>query len=159
MTRLIEGKAGDAPMGRIGIIASRYNSLVTDALVAGATEACRRLNLAEDRIDVVRVPGALEIPLAAAAMAKSGRYIALVCLGAILRGETDHHDHVAVVATNGIGEIMLNHGIPVAHGILSCDSLEQALQRAGGKLGNKGAEAVTTALEMASLVARIKAGN
>ena len=159
MTRLIEGKAGDAPAGRIGIVASRYNSLVTDALVAGATEACRRLGLAEDRFDVVRVPGALEIPLAAAAMAKSGRYIALACLGAILRGETDHHDHVASVATKGIGEIMRDHGIPVAHGILSCDSLEQALQRAGGKLGNKGAEAVTTALEMASLMARIKAGN
>lgn len=159
MARLIEGKAGEAPAGRIGIIASRYNSLVTDALVAGATEACRRLGLEEDRVDVVRVPGALEIPLAAAAMAKTGRYMALACLGAILRGETDHHDHVAAVATKGIGDIMSLHGIPVAHGILSCESLEQALQRAGGKLGNKGAEAVTTALEMACLIARIGAGN
>lgn len=159
MTRLIEGKAGEAPAGRIGIIASRYNSLVTDALVAGATEACRRLGIGEERIDVVRVPGALEIPLAAAAMAKTGRYIALACLGAILRGETDHHDHVAAVATQGIGDIIRDHGIPVAHGILSCDSLEQALQRAGGKLGNKGAEAVTTALEMASLVSRVAAGS
>lgn len=159
MSRLIEGKAGEVPAGRIGIIASRYNSLVTDALVAGATEACRRLGVDKDRIDIVRVPGALEIPFAAATMAKTGRYIALACLGAILQGETDHHDHVAALATKGIGDIMRDHGIPVAHGILSCDSLEQALQRAGGKVGNKGAEAVTTALEMASLVTRIAAGS
>lgn len=157
MSRLIEGRPGEGLSGRIGIVASRYNALVVDALVAGAVEACRRLQIPKDQVDIVRVPGALEIPLAAKALAKTGRYGALVCLGAVLRGETDHHDHVADIATHGIGDIMLEYHLPVAHGILSCESLEQALQRSGGKMGNKGAEALITALEMASLLTTIAA--
>ena len=158
MSRLIEGRAGEGLSGRIGIVASRYNALVVDALVSGALEACRRLQIPTDQVDIVRVPGALEIPLAAKALAKTGHYAALVCLGAVLRGETDHHDHVADVATRVIGDIMLEYNIPVAHGILSCESLEQALQRSGGKMGNKGSEALVTALEMVSLLTTIAAG-
>jgi len=106
-------------------------------------------------VDVVRVPGSFEIPVAAQAMAKTGRYAGLVCLGAVIQGETDHHVQVGDSATQGIVRVMLETGVPISHGILACATLEHALQRAGGKVGNKGAEAANAALELADLIAKI----
>ncbi|MCY2937107.1 MAG: 6,7-dimethyl-8-ribityllumazine synthase [Planctomycetota bacterium] len=152
MVQTIEGLARPPGDKRLGIVASRFNSLVVDALVNGALDTFRRLGIEPGRVDVIRVPGAFEIPLAAQALARTGRYAGLVCLGAVIQGETDHHDAVTSAATQGVARVMLESGIPVSHGILACATLEQALQRAGGKMGNKGHEAAQVVLEMADLI-------
>ena len=152
MVQTIEGLARPPGDKRLGILASRFNSLVVDALVNGALDTFRRLGIEPGRVDVIRVPGAFEIPLAAQALARTGRYAGLVCLGAVIQGETDHHDAVTSAATQGVARVMLESGIPVSHGILACATLEQALQRAGGKMGNKGHEAAQVVLEMADLI-------
>ena len=140
------------PPGRFVLVAARFNGLVVDQLVAGAADALRRHGVSDDRIDVVRVPGSYEIPLVAQALGKSGRYAAVVCLGCVIRGDTDHYDHVAGAAAAGVANAALNCGVPVVFGVLTCETLEQALQRAGGKAGNKGFEAAVTAVEMANLL-------
>ena len=143
------------PAGRFALVAARFNGLVVDQLVAGATDALKRHGVAEDRIDVVKVPGSFEIPPVAQRLGKSGKYAAVVCLGCVIRGDTDHYDHVAGAATSGIANAALNCGVPVVFGVLTCDTLEQALQRAGAKAGNKGFEAAVTAVEMVNLVAKL----
>jgi len=155
MVTTIEGQVRAPAEKRLGIVAARFNALVVDALVSGALEAFRRAGVDPSRVDVVRVPGSFEIPVAAQAMAKTGRYAGLVCRGAVIQGETDHHVQVGDSATQGIVRVMLETGVPISHGILACATLEHALQRAGGKVGNKGAEAANAALELADLIAKI----
>jgi 6,7-dimethyl-8-ribityllumazine synthase len=140
---------------RVAVAASRFNRLVTDPLVAGAVEELRRHGVAADDIDLAWVPGAFELPLAAERLAASGRYAAVVAIGAVVRGATPHFDHVAGQAAAGLAAVSRATGVPVAFGVLTCDTMEQALDRAGGKAGNKGAEAAVCALEMAGLLEAI----
>ena len=145
------------PAGRVGILVSRYNETVTERLLAGAEACLRERGVARERVDVVRVPGAWELPLAARVLAARGEYAAVVALGAVIRGETAHFDYVAGEASRGLMEVALRYGIPVGFGVLTCDTLEQALARAGGEAGNKGHEAVAAALDAAAALARADA--
>jgi 6,7-dimethyl-8-ribityllumazine synthase len=154
MGRTLEGGL-DGAGRRVAIAASRFNRLVTDLLVAGATEALRRHGVADADVDVAWVPGAFELPLAAERLAATGRYAGVVALGAVVRGATPHFDHVAGQAAAGLAAAARTTGVPVAFGVLTCDTMEQALDRAGGKAGNKGAEAALTVLEMAGLLEAI----
>src|ERR1700758_1742960 len=129
------------PAGRFAIVAARFNALVTESLLAGCRDALARHGGAEERIDVAWVPGSFEIPLVARKMADSGRYAAVVCLGCVIRGETGHYDHVAGQAAAGVLQAGLAAGVPVIFGILTTETVEQALDRAGLKGGNKGADA------------------
>lgn len=150
-----------APQGaglRVALVVSRWNGLVTGALLDGARETLRRHGVAEEAIDLAWVPGAFEIPLAARWLAETGRYDALVCLGAVIRGATPHFEHIAAAAMQGVAELARSTGIPVGTGILTTDTAEQALERAGIKGGNKGAEAALAAIEMARLRRSIAAG-
>jgi 6,7-dimethyl-8-ribityllumazine synthase len=147
MARIIQGKLNATGL-RFGLIVSQFNRLVTERLQAGAIDALCRHGADEDAIDVVLVPGAFDIPLFAKKMAASGRYHALICLGAVIKGETPHFDYIAAAMTQGIKEIMLAQGLPVTFGVLTTESVEQALDRAGAKLGNKGFEAALAAIEM-----------
>jgi 6,7-dimethyl-8-ribityllumazine synthase len=133
---------------RIGVALARFNEAVTGQLLAGTLEALTRHGVAEDAIDVATVPGAFELPLCAQRMASTGRYDALVCLGAVVRGETPHFDFIAAEAARGIADVARRHDVPVAFGVLTTDTIEQALARAGGARGNKGYDAAMTALEM-----------
>jgi len=144
-----------SPSGRFAIVAARFNEFVVNQLVAGANDAFARLGVAEDRLDLIRVPGSYEIPLIAQKLGKTGKYAAIICLGCVIRGDTDHYDHVAGAATSGIASAALNCGVPVIFGVLTCETLEQAINRAGGKSGNKGAEAALTAIEMVSLIRKL----
>ncbi len=150
MANVIEGKL-DARGMRFGIIVSRFNDFVTERLLEGALDALRSHGGEEKDIDIVRVPGAFEIPLLALKMAASGRYNALVCLGAVIRGDTPHFEYIAQGVTRGIGSIILQHRIPITFGVLTTNNVEQALERAGTKRENKGFEAALAAIEMASL--------
>lgn len=147
MVRVIQGNL-DASGMRFGIVVSRFNSLVTERLQAGAIDALCRHGVRAEDIDVVLVPGAFDIPLFAKKLAESGRYHALICLGAVIKGETPHFDYIAAAMTQGIKEVMLSCGLPVTFGVLTTESVEQALDRAGAKLGNKGFEAAVSAIEM-----------
>jgi 6,7-dimethyl-8-ribityllumazine synthase len=149
MVRVIQGNL-DATGMRFGLIVSRFNSLITERLQAGAIDALCRHGVRAEDIDVVLVPGAFDIPLFAKKMAESGRYHALVCLGAVIKGETPHFEYIAAAMTQGIKEVMLTSGMPVTFGVLTTESVEQALDRAGAKLGNKGFEAAVSAIEMAN---------
>jgi len=140
------------PVGRFAIVAARFNGFIVDPLIAGATDALARHGVPPDRIDLVRVPGAFEIPLVAQTIAKSKTYAAIICLGCVIRGETDHYDHVAGAATNGIANASIALGIPIIYGVLTCETLDQAIHRAGAKAGNKGYEAAVTAIEMVNLL-------
>jgi 6,7-dimethyl-8-ribityllumazine synthase len=143
------------PTGRFAIIAARFNAVIVDDLVAGAVDALTRHGVADIHIDLVRVPGSFEIPLAAQRLGQSGKYAAIICLGAVIKGETDHYDHVAGATTSGIAQTSLSCNVPVIFGVLTCNTLEQAINRAGGKAGNKGAEAALTAIEMANLLKKL----
>ena len=138
--------------GRVAILVSRYNELITKRLLEGALTCCGEAGLAGDQIDVVWVPGAFELPVAAAAAADSRTYACLVALGAVIRGETPHFDYVAGEAARGIAEVARRHDLPVVFGVLTTDTIEQALARAGGERGNKGYEAAVSALEMVQLL-------
>ena len=144
------------PAGRFAIVAARFNSMVTESLVAGCRDALERHGVPEASIDLAWVPGSFEIPLVARKLAGTGRYVAVVCLGCVIRGETSHYDHVAGQAAAGVMQAALSTGVPVIFGILTTESVEQALNRAGLKAGNKGAEAATAAIEMVNLLARIE---
>src|SRR6476646_1517462 len=144
-----------APAGRFAIVAARFNEFVVNPLVAGASDALARHGVADDRVDLVRVPGAYEIPLVAQKLGKSGKYAAVICLGCVIRGDTDHYDHVAGAAASGIASAALSCGVPVIFGVLTCETMEQAINRAGGKAGNKGAEAALTAIEMVNLIRKL----
>jgi len=144
-----------APTGRFAVVAARFNAVIVDRLVAGALDGLKRNGVAETAIDIVHVPGSYEIPLVAQKLGKGGKHAAVICLGAVIRGDTDHYDYVAGAAANGIANASLNTGIPVIFGILTCDTMEQAINRAGGKSGNKGFEAAVTAIEMVNLLKKL----
>jgi len=150
VARVIEGKL-DARQMKVGIIVSRFNNFITEKLLGGAMEALKQHGGEDENIDVVHVPGAFEIPLFAHKMAASGKYTALVCLGAVIRGETPHFEYISAEVSRGIANAMIEHRIPIAFGVLTTDTLEQAVERSGTKMGNKGYEAALTAIEMASL--------
>jgi 6,7-dimethyl-8-ribityllumazine synthase len=144
-----------APAGRFAIVVSRFNALVTEALLAGCRDTFARHGVGDERLDVAWVPGSFEIPVVARSMAESGRYAAVVCLGCVIRGETGHYEHVAGQAAAGVLQAGLATGMPVIFGILTTDTVEQALNRSGLKSGNKGAEAALSAIEMVSLLAKL----
>ncbi len=136
---------------RVAIAVSQFNKSITDRLLAGAMEALLKSHVREDDITVTRVPGTFELPLASKWLAQTGKYHAVIALGAVIRGETPHFDYICSQAARGIMRVSLDTGVPVIFGVLTCDSSEQALERAGGRAGNKGAEAALAGLEMATL--------
>jgi len=140
---------------KFGIVVARFNELVTSKLLDGANDCLMRSGVMEGDIDVAWVPGAFEIPLAAQKMAQSKKYDALICLGAVIKGSTSHFDYVCSGVTSGCNSVALESGIPVLFGVLTTDNLEQALERAGSKAGNKGFECAQGAIEMASLVGKL----
>jgi 6,7-dimethyl-8-ribityllumazine synthase len=154
MPTIYEGTFAPPP-GRFALVAARFNRLVVEQLVAGALDGLRRHGVADDAVDLVWVPGSLEIPLVAQRLAAGKRYAAVVCLGAVIKGDTDHYDHVAAGAAHGVAQAALATGVPVIFGILTCATLEQALDRAGGKAGNKGFDATAAAVEMVNLLRQL----
>ena len=143
---------------RIGIVVGRFNAFIGERLLDGALDALRRAGVADAAVDVARVPGAFEIPLAAQAMARSGRYDAVICLGCVIRGATPHFDYVAGECARGLQDVALGTSVPVLFGVLTTETLEQAIERAGAKAGNKGADCAMAALEMIDVLRRIAAG-
>lgn len=156
MPKVLEGSllVGD---DHAAIIVSRFNELVTERLLSGALETLRRHGLSDDRVTVVHVPGSFELPLAANRLAHSGKFTMVVCLGAVIQGETTHHEYINQQVAAGILQASLTSGVPVTFGVLTCQSMDQALDRAGGKAGNKGHEATLAAIEMANLLRSMKA--
>ncbi len=140
---------------KIGIVASRFNEFITSKLLSGAKDALLRHNVQEDDIHTAWVPGAFEIPLVASKMAGSGQYDAVICLGAVIRGSTSHYDYVCSEVSKGIAAVSLESGIPVMFGVLTTDSIEQAIERAGTKAGNKGFDCAVSAIEMVNLLRSI----
>jgi 6,7-dimethyl-8-ribityllumazine synthase len=140
---------------RFAIVVSRYNQSITGKLLAGAVETLKGNGVADGAIDVAWVPGSWEIPLVAARFARSHTYAAVLCLGAVIRGETTHDQHINRQVSISLGSIALQNDVPVLFGVLTCNSLEQAIQRAGGRVGNKGVECAEAALEMASLLSKL----
>lgn len=157
MAKILEGKLIAKGL-KFGIVLSRFNNFIGDRLLEGALDGLQRSG-AEDRdCWVVRVPGAFEIPLAAKKMAKSGRYDAIICLGSVIRGATPHFDYIATEVTKGIASLTMESEVPIAFGVLITDTIEQAIERAGTKVGNKGFDAAMTAIEMANLLKEIGKG-
>jgi len=154
MARTVEGKL-DAKGIRFAIVISRFNSFVSNRLLAGAMDGLERSGAQQDDITVVWVPGSFEIPLTAKKLADSQNYDAIICLGVLLRGETPHFDHISSVITKGIGTVSLDSGIPVVYGVLTCNTMEQAVERAGLKSGNKGFDAAMSAIEMARVLGQL----
>jgi 6,7-dimethyl-8-ribityllumazine synthase len=148
--------SGSAQGLRISIVVSRFNNLVTDRLLSGALDALIRSGAAKEDLEVLKVPGAWEMPVVVAELARQNRVDAIVCLGCVVRGDTPHFDYVAGENAKGIGAVAKETGIPVANGVLTTNTMEQALDRAGGKMGNKGAEAAMCAVEMVHLLRQIK---
>jgi 6,7-dimethyl-8-ribityllumazine synthase len=143
------------PTGRFALVAARFNQVVVESLVSGALDGLKRHGVSDEAVDVVWVPGSFEIPLVAQRLAGSRKYAAVMCLGAVIRGDTDHYDHVASGAAHGVAQAGLATGVPVIFGILTCDTLEQAMNRAGAKAGNKGFEAAMAAIEMVNLLRQL----
>ena len=141
---------------RVGIVASRFNEIIVSKLIDGAVDGLSRHGVDLDTVDLAWVPGAFEVPLTAQKMAQSGRYDAVICLGAVIRGETDHYEHVASEVTKGIAQVTLRADIPILYGILTTDTVEQALNRAGLKAGNKGFECAMDAIELTNLFKKLK---
>jgi 6,7-dimethyl-8-ribityllumazine synthase len=157
MAKTIEGKLVAKGL-KFGIVLSRFNNFISDRLLEGALDALKRSGAEEADCSVVRVPGSFEIPLAAKKMAKSGRYDAIICLGCIIRGATPHFEYIATEVTKGIASIALESEIPISFGVLVTESIEQAIERAGTKVGNKGFDAALSAIEMANLMKEIGKG-
>lgn len=145
--------------GRVAIVVSRFNELITRHLLDGARSALRAAGVPDNAVDVVWVPGAFELPVAAEAAAATGRYSCLVALGAVIRGDTPHFEYVAGEAARGLGQVAVRHALPVAFGVLTVDTLEQATDRAGGVAGNKGYEAAESALATADVLAQLRSGD
>ena len=141
------------------LLVSRFNEFITGKLLAGAMDTLTRHGAAEADIDIVWAPGAFEIPLLAQKLADSGQYAAVICLGAVIRGGTDHYQYVASEVTKGVAMASMNSGTPCIFGVLTCDTIEQAIERAGTKAGNKGSDAAAAAIEMANLVSRLPKGS
>jgi 6,7-dimethyl-8-ribityllumazine synthase len=140
---------------RFAFVAARFNDFVVEPLIRGALDALKRHGASEKQIDIVRVPGAFDMPIVVRKLALSKRYDALIALGAVVRGQTPHFDYVAGECASGIARIALESGVPIAFGVLTTDTMEQAVDRAGGKAGNKGADAALAAIEMANLLRRL----
>lgn len=149
--KVIEGKLTAEGL-RIGLVAARFNEFITNKLVSGAIDALTRHGAGNENLTLVWVPGAFEIPLAAQKMAASRKYDAVICLGAVIRGSTPHFDYVSNEVTKGVAHVSLQTGVPTVFGVLTTDSIEQAIERAGTKAGNKGFDAAMTAIEMANLL-------
>jgi 6,7-dimethyl-8-ribityllumazine synthase len=142
-----------APSGaRFAIVVSRFNEFITSKLLGGAMDCFQRHGAEEEAIDVVWSPGSFEIPLLAQRLAASGRYAAVVCLGAVIRGGTDHYEYIAAEVTKGVAQASMATNVPCVFGVLTCETIEQAIERAGTKAGNKGSDAAATAIEMANLL-------
>jgi len=141
---------------KFGIVVSRFNEFISKNLLSGALDSLKRHEAADDNIDVAWVPGSFEIPLVAQKLAASGKYDAVICLGAVIRGSTPHFDYVAAEVSKGVARVGLETGVPVTFGIITADTLEQAVDRAGAKAGNKGWQAALTAIEMANLMSSIE---
>ena len=154
MSKIIEGTL-EAKNFRFGIIVSRFNSFISDRLLEGALDTLTRHGATNEQITVVKAPGAFELPLVASKMANSAKYDALICLGAVIRGGTPHFEYVSSEMTKGIASVSLQSGLPIAFGVLTTDSVEQAIERAGTKAGNKGVEAAMSAIEMVNLLGAI----
>jgi 6,7-dimethyl-8-ribityllumazine synthase len=157
MPHVIEGTLS-AEGKRFGLVVSRFNDFITDKLTGGAIDALTRCGAAPEAIDIVKVPGAFEIPLVAQKMAAAGRYDAIVCLGAVIRGATPHFDYVSAEVSKGIAQVSLASGVPVIFGVVTTDTIEQAIERAGTKAGNKGWSAAISAVEMANLIGQVERG-
>ena len=154
--KVIEGAIA-APNAKVAIVIARFNSFINESLLSGALDALKRQGqVSEDNITLVRCPGAYELPLVAQQVAKSDRYDAIVALGSVIRGGTPHFDYVAGECTKGLAQIALEYNTPIAFGVLTVDSIEQAIERAGTKAGNKGAEAALSALEMVNVLSQIE---
>jgi 6,7-dimethyl-8-ribityllumazine synthase len=157
MSKVFEGQLTAAGL-RFAIVVSRFNSFVTDRLLAGAMDALTRTGVDADLIDVVKAPGSWEIPLVAAELARGKRYDAVICLSAIIRGDTPHFEYLAAEAAKGLAHVSYETGVPVAFGVLTTNTLEQAIDRAGAKSGNKGFDAAMSAIEMANLLRALRQG-
>jgi 6,7-dimethyl-8-ribityllumazine synthase len=155
MARVVEGNLTAQGLS-FGIVASRFNDFITARLLDGALDALRRHGVEEEKITVVRVPGSFEIPLLAKRMAASRQYDAIICLGTVIRGATPHFDYIAGEVAKGVAMASLETGVPIAFGVLTTDSIEQAVERAGTKAGNKGFDAACSAIEMANLLRELK---
>ena len=142
---------------RVGIVAARFNEFITSKLISGAMDGLVRHNVNEDNIHIAWVPGAFEIPLIASKMAKSGNYDAVICLGAVIRGATSHYDYVCNEVSKGIASVSLETGVPVLFGVLTTENIEQAIERAGTKAGNKGYDCALSAIEMVNLIKELEA--
>lgn len=140
---------------KFGLVVSRFNEFITSRLLGGAQDCLQRHGVSEDDIDVVWVPGSFEIPVAALRVAQSGRYDAVVCLGAVIRGQTPHFDYVAAEVSKGVAHVGISTGVPTIYGVITADTTEQAVERAGTKAGNKGADAAAGAIEMANLFGKL----
>jgi len=141
---------------KIGIVAGRFNEFITNKLISGAVDVLTRHGVLENNIDLAWVPGAFEIPVVAKKMAEKKKYDAIICLGCIIRGATPHFDYVAAEASKGVASVSIDYGFPVIFGVLTTDNIEQAIERAGTKAGNKGADAAMAAIEMANLIKNIE---
>ncbi len=155
MPRIIEGQLNASGL-KVAIVVSRFNSFITERLLAGALDGLQRHGGDPDKIDIIKVPGSWEVPLAAGELARQHRYDAIICLSAVIRGETPHFDYVAGEAAKGIAQVASETGVPVAFGVLTTNTLEQAIDRAGAKGGNKGFDAAVTAIEMANLLRQLR---
>ena len=155
MVRTFEGSLSGQGLS-LAIVVSRFNRLVTERLLAGAQDALARHGVDQEKVDVAWVPGSMELPLVARRLAERRRYDAIVCLGAVIRGETPHFEYVASQAAAGISRVALDSGVPTIFGVITANNLEQALERAGGKAGNKGYDAVVGAIEMATLLEQLE---
>ncbi|MCL2757584.1 MAG: 6,7-dimethyl-8-ribityllumazine synthase [Coriobacteriia bacterium] len=154
--KMYEGKLVNEGI-KVGIVASRFNEFVTSKLLSGALDGLKRHGLDDTDVEIAWVPGAFEIPLVASKMAGTGRYDAIICLGAIIRGDTSHYDYVCNEVSKGIAAISLNTGMPVLFGVLTTENLEQAIERAGSKAGNKGFDCAVSAIETVNLLREIEA--
>jgi len=159
MANIFEGNLYAKNDYRFAIVIARFNDFIGSKLLSGALDTFKRLNIKEENIDIIWVPGAFEIPLAAKYLADSEKYNAIVTLGAVIKGSTDHYDFVCAELSKGIAQVSLSSGIPVLFGVLTTDTIEQAIERAGTKAGNKGSSAAQSAIEMANVISNIKAGN
>ena len=155
MSKVFEGQLSAAGL-RFAIIVSRFNSFITDRLLGGAMDALTRAGASPDAIDLIKVPGSWEVPMIAGEVARQHRYDAVICLSAVIRGDTPHFDYVAGEAAKGIAQVAIETGVPVAFGVLTTNTLEQAIDRAGAKGGNKGFDAAMTAIEMANLLRTLR---
>ncbi|EMR07351.1 6,7-dimethyl-8-ribityllumazine synthase [Bhargavaea cecembensis DSE10] len=151
MVNVLEGNLVGSGL-KIAIVVGRFNEFITGRLVEGALDTLRRHGVAEEDIDMAKVPGAFEIPIAAQKLAASGKYDAVITLGAVIRGATPHFDYVCAEAAKGVAKVAADTGVPVMFGVITTDTIEQAIERAGTKAGNKGAESATAAIEMANLL-------